>query len=74
MTIRARSWTCWSIAAEAALRLTRELLEKQGFAPKLLVTDKLRSYASAFRQLGPRRPHERSRRRTGSGQIASTKS
>jgi transposase-like protein len=26
----------------------RKLLKKQGFAPKLLVTDKLRSYASAF--------------------------
>jgi hypothetical protein len=29
----------------------RELLKKQGFAPKLLVTDKLRPYVSAFRQL-----------------------
>ena len=29
----------------AALRLMRKLLKKQGFAPKLLVTDKLRSYA-----------------------------
>jgi len=29
----------------------RKLLKKQGFAPKLLVTDKLRSYASAFRRL-----------------------
>jgi putative transposase len=36
----------------AALRLMRKLLKKQGFAPKLLVTDKLRSYASAFRRLG----------------------
>src|SRR5712675_43089 len=35
----------------AALRLMRKLLKKQGFAPKLLVTDKLRSYASAFRHL-----------------------
>jgi transposase-like protein len=35
----------------AALRLMRKLLKKQGFAPKLLVTDKLRSYASAFRRL-----------------------
>ena len=31
----------------AALRLMRKLLKKQGFAPKLLVTDKLRSYARA---------------------------
>jgi transposase-like protein len=35
----------------AALRLMRKLLKKQGFAPKLLVTDKLRSYGSAFRHL-----------------------
>jgi putative transposase len=34
----------------AALRLMRKLLRKQGFASKLLVTDKLRSYASAFRR------------------------
>ena len=37
--------------AHAALRLMRKLLKKQGFAPKLLITDKLRSYASAFRRL-----------------------
>jgi len=42
----------------AALRLMRKLLKKQGFPPKLLVTDKLRSYASAFRQLGLSCPHE----------------
>ena len=35
----------------AALRLMRKLLKKQGFAAKSLVTDKLRSYASAFRRL-----------------------
>ena len=34
-----------------ALRLMRKLLKKQGFAPKLLVTDKLRSYTAAFRRL-----------------------
>jgi transposase-like protein len=48
---------------QAALRLIRELLKKQGFAPTLLVTDKLRSYASAFRQLGLCCPHEQGRRR-----------
>jgi putative transposase len=47
----------------AALRLMRKLLKKQGFAPKLLVTDKLRSYASAFRQLGLTGPHEQGLRR-----------
>ncbi len=35
----------------AAVRLMRKLLKKQGFAPKVLVTDKLRSYAAAFRHL-----------------------
>jgi type 1 fimbriae regulatory protein FimB/type 1 fimbriae regulatory protein FimE len=34
----------------AALRLMRKLLKKQGFVPKLLVTDKLRSYACAFQR------------------------
>jgi putative transposase len=42
----------------AALRLMRKLLKKQEFAPKLLVTDKLRSYASAFRRLRLTCPHE----------------
>jgi putative transposase len=42
----------------AALRLMRKLLKKQGFVPKLLVTDKLRSYASAFRRLRLNCPHE----------------
>jgi transposase-like protein len=37
--------------SQSALRLMRKLLKKQGFVPKLLVTDKLRSYASAFRRL-----------------------
>ena len=42
----------------AGVRLMRKLLKKQGFAPKLLVTDKLRSYASAFRRLRLPCPHE----------------
>jgi DDE domain len=37
--------------SRAALRLMRKLLKKQGFAPKLLITDKLWSYAAAFRRL-----------------------
>src|ERR1700740_167734 len=44
--------------SRAALRLMRKLLRKQGFVPKLLVTDKLRSYGSAFRQLQLTFPHE----------------
>ncbi len=35
----------------AALKLMRKLLRKQGFAPRLIVTDKLRSYCAAFREL-----------------------
>jgi putative transposase len=42
----------------AALRLMRKLLNKQGFAPKLLITDKLRSYAAAFGRLRLTCPHE----------------
>src|SRR5262249_425660 len=33
------------------VRLMRKLLKKQGFAPKLVVPDKPRSYAAAFREL-----------------------
>jgi putative transposase len=47
----------------AALRLMRKLLRKQGFVPKLLVTDKLRSYGSAFRQLQLTCPHEQGLRK-----------
>ena len=42
----------------AALRLMRKLLRKQGFAPKLLVIDKLGSYGSAFRRLRLTCPHQ----------------
>src|SRR5205814_6892335 len=49
--------------SRAALRLMRKLLRKQGFVPKLLVTDKLRSYGSAFRQLKLTCPHEQALRR-----------
>jgi putative transposase len=45
------------------LRLMRKLLRKQGFVPKLLVTDKLRSYGSAFRQLQLTCPHEQGLRK-----------
>jgi transposase-like protein len=37
--------------AKAAAKLTRRLLKKQGFAPALLVTEKLRSHAAAKTQL-----------------------
>jgi len=47
----------------AALRLMRKLLRKQGFAPKLLTTDKLGSYGAAFRQLRLSCPHEQGLRK-----------
>ena len=47
----------------AALRLCAKLLRKQGFAPKLLVTDKLASYGSAFRQLRLACPHDQGLRK-----------
>ena len=36
--------------ARSARRLLRKLLKKQGFAPKQITTDKLRSYGTAIRQ------------------------
>jgi transposase-like protein len=35
----------------AAVKLMRKLLRKQAFAPKMVVTDKLRSYGAAFHHL-----------------------
>ena len=49
--------------SRAALRLMRKLLKKHGFAPKLLVTDKLRSYTAAFRRLRLTCPHEQGLRK-----------
>jgi putative transposase len=46
-----------------ALRLMGKLLKKQGFAPKFIVTDKLRSYASAFRRLRLTCRHEQGLRK-----------
>ncbi len=42
----------------AALRLLRKLLRRQGFVPKVIVTDKLRSYGAALRTIGFSRLHE----------------
>ena len=43
----------------AALKLMRKLLKKYGFVPDKLVTDDLRSYATAASDLGIARRHER---------------
>jgi transposase-like protein len=49
--------------ARAAARLMRKLLKKQGFAPALLVTDKLRSYGAAKTQLRLSVRHEQGLRK-----------
>ena len=46
---------------QAALKLMRKLLKKYGFVPDKLVTDELRSYASAAHDLGIAKRHERGR-------------
>ena len=48
---------------KAALRLMRKLLKKQGYAPDVLVTDKLGSYACARVQLRMHARHEQSLRK-----------
>jgi transposase-like protein len=42
----------------AAMRLLRKLLRRQGLIPKVIVTDKLRSYGAALRKLGFSGLHE----------------
>jgi putative transposase len=46
---------------KAALKLMRKLLKKQAVTPATIVTDKLRSYASALRDLGLTRRHDTGR-------------
>jgi transposase-like protein len=45
----------------AALKLMRKLLKKYAFVPEQLVTDDLRSYGAAVRDLGIEHLHERGR-------------
>ena len=47
----------------AAVKLMRKLLKKQGFAPDVLVTDKLRSYGAAKAALGLLARHEQGLRK-----------
>src|SRR3954451_15820862 len=47
----------------AALKLMRKLLKKQGFAPSVLVTDKLPSYGAARRDPGLSAGHEQGLRK-----------
>jgi transposase-like protein len=43
----------------AAVKLLRKLLKKQGFAPDVLMTDKLRSYGAAKSEIGLSARHDR---------------
>ena len=47
----------------AAVKLMRKRLKKQGFAPDMLVTDKLRSYGAARSELGLSARHEQGLRK-----------
>jgi transposase-like protein len=47
----------------AAVKLMRKLLKKQGFAPEVLVTDKLRSYGAAMSEIGLSARHEQGLRK-----------
>jgi transposase-like protein len=42
----------------AAVKLMRKLLKKQGFAPDVMATDKLRSYGAARSEMGLSAHHE----------------
>ena len=45
----------------AALKLMRKLLRKYAFVPERMITDDLRSYGAAARELGIENRHERGR-------------
>jgi putative transposase len=47
----------------AALKLMRKLLKRQGYAPRVLVMDKLPSYGCARRELGLSAHHEQGLRK-----------
>ena len=53
----------WRRDKAAAIKLMRRLLKKKGFAPEMLVTDKLRSYGAAKSELGLSARHEQGLRR-----------
>ena len=58
------------LGVTAALKLMRKLLKWYAFAPERLVTDDLRSYGSAARELGLDRRRERGRRKNNRAENA----
>ncbi len=57
----------------AAVKLMRRLLKKQGYAPEVLVTDKLRSYAAARTAIGMSARHEQGLRQQPGRELASAR-
>src|SRR5918992_434627 len=54
----------------AALKLMRKLLKKQGVAPAVVTTDKLRSYGAAFAELGLPARHEQGLRKNSRAEVS----
>ena len=64
MQARFSTYSCNGDATRLrAVKLMRKLLKKQGFAPDVLVTDKLRSYGAAKAELGLSARHEQGLRK-----------
>jgi transposase-like protein len=57
----------------AAVKLMRKLLKKQGFAPDVLVTDKLRSYGAAKSEIGLSARHEQGLRKNNRLRIRTSR-
>ena len=55
---------------QAARKQMRKLLRKQGFAPMVITTDKLRSYGAAFAELGLTARHERGLRENNRAEVS----
>src|ERR1700744_1651830 len=55
------SWSNSRRDKKAAKRLLRKLLKKQGRAPRVLITDKLKSYAAAKREIMPGVQHRQNK-------------
>ena len=54
----------------AARKLMRKLLRKQGFAPTVVTTGKLRSYGAAFAEIGLAGRHEQGLRKNSRAEVS----
>jgi putative transposase len=54
----------------ATVKLMRKLLKKQGFAPAVVATDRLRSYGAAFQAIGLAARHEQGLRRNNRAEVS----